>query len=87
MKIIEIQPETVESFRREWPCHNLGNVDHIVAAFADNGDLVDVDCCDIYSEPIDGIDGPCLVALLDNAQRKAYEIRMPPGTIGPIWKY
>tara|TARA_Y100001938_G_scaffold7497_1_gene9216 strand:- start:671 stop:934 length:264 start_codon:yes stop_codon:yes gene_type:complete len=87
MKIIEIQPETVESFRREWPCNNLANVDHIVAAFADNGDLVDVDCCDIYSEPIDGIDGPCLVALLDNAQRKAYEIRMPPGTIGPIWKY
>ena len=87
MKIIEIQPETVESFRREWPCNNLANVDHIVAAFADNGDLVDVDCCDIYSEPIDGIDGPCLVALLDNAQRKGYEIRMPPGTIGPIWKY
>ncbi len=87
MRIITIEPETVESFRQEWPCHNLGNVDHIVAAFDDNGDLVDVDCCDIYSKPIDGIDGPCLAALLDNAQRKAYEIPMPPGTIGPIWKY
>ena len=87
MRIITIEPETVESFRREWPCHNLADVDNIVAAFADNGDLVDVDCCDIHSEPMEGIDGPCLVALLDDAQRNARMIPTPPGMIGPGWKY
>ena len=89
MKIIEIQPETIEAFRRQWPCSGLHDVDHIVAAFADNGDLVDYDCCDELSNPIvntwEGSDA--LPALLNDAQRNARMISTPPGTIGPIWKY
>jgi len=89
MKIIEIQLETIEAFRRQWPCSGLHDVDHIVAAFAENGDLVDYDCCDESSNPIPNTweGSGALPALLDDAKQNAEIIPMPAGTIGPIWKY
>ena len=94
MKIVEIQPETIETFRQQWPCSGLDAVHHIVAAFADNGDLIDLECCDKNSTEIIANDGAtpwqgsgALPALLDDAKHHARIVSMPAGTIGPIWKY
>ena len=89
MRIITIEPETIESFRREWPCSGLHDVEHIGAAFADNGQLVNYDCCDKESNPIANTweGSGALPALLDDAQRNARMIPTPPGMIGPNWKY
>lgn len=74
MRIIEIEPETIESFRKSWPCSNLENVHHIVVAIH-KGDLVDLEAFTDHEEftPIDHelIDGPGLLALIDDAEKNA----------------
>jgi len=88
MKIIEIQPETIKSFCKEWPCSGLDKVDHIVAAFEDNGQLVDYDCCDKLSNLIKNTweGSGALPALLNDAKQNAKFVPMPR-TIGDFYKY
>ena len=46
MKVITIEWTAIERFKAWWPCHNLPeNADLIVAAFADDGDLINYEMC------------------------------------------
>lgn len=71
MKIIEIHRDTIENFKSSWPCHGISDdVDFIVVAFDDNGDLVDYDCEDAEGNVTEaGIDsGEALAVLMRDAQ-------------------
>ena len=73
LKIYQIQSETIDAFCRQWPCSGLHNVNHITAAFADNGDLVDYDCFDESGEPmLNTWEGSgALPALLEDSKRES----------------
>ena len=91
MDIITIERSAIDRLKSSWPCHGISNrVDYIVAAFADNGDLVDFEVCDADDIVLgaDAYDGEAFSALINDAQRDAVEPRIIPGTIplGRIYK-
>lgn len=65
--------DSVEAFKRSWPCHNLpDNLHSISADFASNSDLVDIKAYDDDENRLDtsDFDGPALKALIDDCQSK-----------------
>lgn len=93
MKIIQINSDTIDAFKRSWPCNGIPTtVDMIVVAFADNGDLVDYEGSDAHDEPIDlmddeNVDGHALSALFDDALANHTVVHEGSGLIGPILHY
>jgi hypothetical protein len=91
IEVITIERSAIDRLISAWPCHGISNrVDLIVAAFGDNGDLIDLEVCDeadVMLEP-DAYDGPAMVALLEDAQRDAIAEPFIPGTIpgGRVYK-
>ena len=91
MDIITIERAAIDRLKSSWPCNGISDrVDLIVAAFADNGDLIDLEVCDdadVVLEP-DAYDGTAMVALLEDAQRDAIAAPFVPGTIpgGRVYK-
>ena len=86
MKIITIEKSAIDKFCQSWPCHGFPeNLDLIVAAFDNDGDLIDLELCDKHDTTIDdntSYEGSgAMPALLENAQRDAKLIMPPPGTI------
>jgi hypothetical protein len=74
MRIITIERTAIDRFKTQWPCHNFpDSADLIVAAFADNGDLVDYEICDaddnVIVENEDA--GTALSAVFDDAKERA----------------
>lgn len=70
MKIIEIRSDVIERFKDSWPAHGIcGNVDFIVAAFDEHGDLIDYQCEDKHERRVlAGRDsGDALAALFSDA--------------------
>ena len=89
MRVITIEPETLETFRASWPCNGLQDVDHIVLAEHD-GDLVALDYCDSNDEPLETpIDsGAATSALVDDAIKNAKGSPCVPGLImDTVWNY
>ena len=43
MKIISIEKTAIDNFMKTWPCSGLHKIDHILTAFDDEGNLVDMD--------------------------------------------
>ena len=43
MKIISIEKTAINNFMKTWPCSGLHNIDHILTAFDDAGNLVDME--------------------------------------------
>jgi hypothetical protein len=64
IEVITIERSAIDRLISAWPCHGISNrVDLIVAAFGDNGDLIDLEVCDeadVMLEP-DAYDGPAMV--------------------------
>lgn len=91
MDIITIERAAIDRLKSSWPCNGISDrVDLIVAAFADNGDLIDLEVCDdadVVLEP-DAYDGTAMVALLEDAQRDAIAAPFVPGIIsgGRVYK-
>ena len=83
MKIITISPESLECFKQSWPCNGIPEeVDGIVVAFDDNGDLVDYEAFNSNDIPIDlaendNVDGLALATLFDNAKNHHSTITDP----------
>ena len=92
MRIITILPDTIQTFRAQWPASGLHNVNHITAAFDDNGDVIDYE---VYADstgniPINGSDYDgtgALPALFADAQKNARKVYDNPELIGPIWEF
>lgn len=64
--------DSIEKFKRSWPCHGLpDNLHSISAEFASNGDLVDLECYNDDGALMDShdCDGPALVALIADCQQ------------------
>jgi hypothetical protein len=93
VKIIQINADTIDTFKRSWPCNGIpSKADIIVVAFADNGDLVDYEASDADDKPIDlmnddSVDGRALSALFDDALANYTTIHDGSGLIGPILHY
>ena len=74
--IIEITPERLHAFCRQWPAHGLGSVDRLTIEADDNGEIVDFTA---YRERItsedergeiiayEDIDGSAIAALIETA--------------------
>jgi hypothetical protein len=90
MKIIDIHRTAIDRFKSSWPCNGFpDNADLLVAAFAEDGDLVDYDFYDVNDKPIEDDTWErtgALSALLDDALAGA-KITDIPGTIGPFYDY
>ena len=90
MKIITIHKSAIERLCSQWPCHGIPDkADLIVAAFDQEGDLVDYDISDtddnvIQENTWDG--SGALSALLEDAQANATETNIP-NTVGPMFDY
>ena len=90
MKIITIHKSAIERLCSQWPCHGIPDkADLIVAAFDQEGDLVDYDISDtddnvIQENTWDG--SGALSALLEDAQANATEVNIP-NTVGPMFDY
>ena len=89
MRVITIQRTAIDRFKAQWPCHNIaGDADLIVAAFADNGDLVDYEICDhadnVIVENSDA--GEALSALISDALERAVN-QFPQYDILANWVY
>ena len=47
LKIVTIENNTIEAFKKEWPCHNFPkDLDIINVVFDDKGDLIDYELLD-----------------------------------------
>jgi len=93
MDIITIERAAIDRLKSSWPCNGISDrVNLIVAAFADNGDLIDLEVCDDADVMLDLdaelYDGPAMLALLEDAQRDAIAAPFVPGTIpgGRVYK-
>ena len=89
MKVITIEWTAIERFKAWWPCHNLPeNADLIVAAFADDGDLINYEMCNhadnVVVENADA--GEALSALFDDAKERAIN-QFPQSPILDNWVY
>lgn len=65
--------DSIEAFKRSWPCHGLpDNLHSVSAEFATNGDLIDLEAYDDNEKLLDthDFDGPALKALVDDCQIK-----------------
>ena len=90
MKIIQINADTIDTFKRSWPCNGIpSNVDIIVAAFADNDDLVDYEASDTDDGVVDltDADGHALSALFDDALANHTVVHDGTALIGSILHY
>jgi hypothetical protein len=90
MKIIQINADTIDTFKRSWPCNGIpSKADIIVVAFADNGDLVDYEASDADDNLVDltDADGRALSALFDDALANHTVAHDGSGLIGPILRY
>ena len=65
--------EEIESFKDQWPCNGLPELESITFEYDSRGDLVDILAIDINGRAVDiaDFDGPALLALSQDAQRKA----------------
>ena len=89
MRVITIQRTAIDRFKAESPCHNIpGDADLIVAAFADNGYLVDYEICDHADNVIVENDdaGEALSALFDDARERAIN-QFPQSNTLDNWVY
>ena len=103
MKEITIERTAIDRFKAEWPCHNIpADADLIVAAFADNGDLIDYEISDSGDNLIfeylanrhrtrngwgkRGNYGGALSALFDDARERAIN-QFPQSNILDNWVY
>jgi len=87
--IITIETTALDRFRASWPCNNLEDVGHVVVCLDDrSGDLVDLTAYDDEQEEIDieTIDGPALLALIDDAENFAERLPLPPDCL-PSYVY
>ena len=87
--VITIQRTAIDRFKAQWPCHNIpADADLIVAAFANNGDLVDYEICDhadnVIVENSDA--GEALSALFSDAQERAVN-QFPQCNLSDNWVY
>lgn len=94
MKIIAIQPATIENLKRQWPCHYVpDDLDVIVAAFDDDGSLVDYEGFTdtdllIDYEEFERCDASgFLSAILNDAWEHATKNKQPDGIIDTGWTY
>lgn len=70
-----LRREEIDAFKATWPCHGLPDTLNVLAfTYSDNGDLVDVHARSRNGRPLDThtFDGPALVALSYDAQRKVH---------------
>lgn len=90
LKIITIHKTAIDRFKLSWPCNGIPeSADLLVAAFSENGDLVDYEFCDGHDKTIEDNtwDGTgALSALLDDAWTNAIETNLS-GIINPINDY
>jgi hypothetical protein len=64
--------DSIETFKRSWPCHGLpDNLHSISCEFATNGDLLDIECYDDAGKWMDSgtFDGSALLALMGDCQK------------------
>ena len=94
MKIIHIQPEKIDELKQQWPCHNVPEyLDGIVAAFDDDGSLVDyegfTDTDELVShDKLAGCDASgFLLAILTDAWENATKNKQRAGMIDTGWTY
>jgi len=50
MKIISIEKTAINNFMETWPCSGLHNIDHIITAFDNEGNLLDMEAFNDVSE-------------------------------------
>ena len=89
---ITIEKSAIDRFCESWPCHGFpANLDLIVFALDDNGDLVDLELCDendvvISDRSYDG--SGAMPAILDDAKHNAITVTRAPGMIdcGKVYK-
>ena len=89
MNVITIKRTAIDRLKAQWPCHNIpGDADLIVAAFADNGDLIDYEICNHADNVIVENDdaGEALSALFDDAKERAIN-QFPQSNILDNWVY
>lgn len=62
----------IEAFKQSWPAHGLPVLGEVLAEFAPNGDLTDIDCRDPNNKELDSsdFDGPALLALIEDIQAR-----------------
>jgi len=83
MKIITIEKSAIDRFCKSWPCHGFpDDLDLIVFATSNNGDLVDLELCDDRDNVITwSMTSGAMLALLDDAEENAISQPMPPGCL------
>ena len=89
MRVITIQRTAIDRFKAESPWRYIpGDADLIVAAFADNGYLVDYEICDHANNVIveNSDAGTALSALFDEARERAVN-QFPQSDILDNWVY
>ena len=85
IKIIAIELPAIEEFEDSWPCNGFPDeLDHIVIAMEDNGDLVDYDMFDEHNKEIGWnpyTDGIAISNLFDDAFKYAIRNHQPTNMI------
>jgi hypothetical protein len=84
MKIITIETARLDSFKARWPCHGINAaVTHVVAAYDDEGDLLDCEFCNDAGENVGaGIDSGDAASMLLTDAFNDHDVTVIPGTIG-----
>jgi len=88
LRVITIEPRTINLFRATWPCSGLSSIGHIVIAEI-GGELIDIEYFDkeytSIDEPTDS--GEAISALVSAAIRCANRNPQPCRLIDTGWTY
>jgi hypothetical protein len=92
MKIISIEKTAIDNFMKKWPCSGLHNIDHILTAFDNEGNLIDMDAFNDVSETeqtdYSDYDGTgAMLALLAEAYEHATRNSQPANMINTGYMY
>ena len=87
MIAITIQRETIQAFKRQWPCNGIpANADIINCVFDKDGSLVDLELIDAGDNVIPGElyqdAGASLSALMDDAKKSYTTTKHYDGSLG-----
>lgn len=72
--IIEIKRETIDNFKKSWPCHGIPDSCDGITVYLQNGDLVDYEMYDVENNVIEEGDdcGDALSALFHDAEKNSH---------------